>query len=49
MAEPLLDFGDIGFLIKRIGGRRGSQGMDTDPAIVPHDILIDGIRMQGFL
>jgi hypothetical protein len=30
MAKPLLDFGNIRFMVKSIGGRRGAQGVGAD-------------------
>lgn len=51
MSEPGLDLGDIGFMLKGIGGRRGSEPMnsqtvDLDPGLfrVSRHHGVDAVR-----
>jgi hypothetical protein len=53
VAEPLLDLGDVGFVVKRVGGGRCAQGMGADleaeiGRVAAHD-LVDGIGREGLL
>jgi len=47
MPQPFLDLGDIGFMIKGVGGSGGTQRVHADPAIFPHHVFIDGIGVKG--
>jgi len=56
MAAPLLDLGDIGLVVERIGGGCRTQRVDAEAidlsidagraAICADDVVIDGIRIE---
>lgn len=56
MAQPLLDFGDIGVVFQGIGRRRGPQGVNAEAvnigvdahllAIPPNHFLVDRSRVE---
>ncbi len=53
MAEPFLDFGDIGLVVERVSGDRRAQRMDAGAvdlgidasraAIFAHNVVMDGV------
>ena len=45
--QVLLDLGNVGFILKGIGGCRSAKRIHADPAIVARNVLIHGVRMQG--